>query len=378
VLSSEAVVQYSVAPGLLAKELLLPQWFALAPELSGDPAIVMFYLGPVVLTAAAFGAVRGGRAERLVVLGTAAAALLALGEWLPLYGALRPLHVFRFPANWLLLVTLGLIWLAAAGVARLPRPSWRWAAVGLLALDLVAFSLPARSAWVRPGFFAAPPAWAEGQVHRIYHTRAMRNLWVRASVRTGADYEAMREYLAPSFGTAFGIGEVRSYQVLGSRLAHAFEERLAAADHASPLWSWADVGTVIAPLPGVERVEPGAARAVQRPMRHGRAFVPQDGTARFTDYRAGRATIAATLSAPGTVVFSEAALPGWSVEVDGRRAEVERFEGTFLSVRVPAGQHRVRFVYRPWPFVVGQWVSGGALFFLVVWGVLGWSRKRGR
>ena len=49
------------------------------------------------------------------------------------------------------------------------------------------------------------------------------------------------------------------------------------------------------------------------------------GSARFVDYAPGRATIRAELVRAGRVVFSETALPGWSVTVDGRPAVVERF-----------------------------------------------------
>jgi len=364
-LSAEAVAQYSLDLPLLAKQLLLPQWFAFAPEMRGDPAIVMFYVGPVALAAAILAVLRGAAVERRVALGAALAALLALGNSLPFYEVLRPLHVFRFPANWLLLVAMGATWLTAAGVARLPRPSWRWAAVALLALDLVAFAWPTRTAWIQPGFFESPPAWAEGQVHRIYQTRSLRNLWIRGGLASAGDYESMREYLAPSFGTAFGIGEVRSYQVLGSRRAHAFEQRLAAEAPDSPLWDWADVGTIVAAAPGATRIEPGAVQLRKRPMRHGRAFVPGGGSARFTEYRAGRATIQAELPAAGRLVFSETALPGWQVAVDGKSAKVERFADTFLAASVPAGEHRVTFVYRPWPFVAGRLISGAALFLLV-------------
>jgi len=378
VLSADAVAQYSLTWPQLLKELFLPQWFALAPETTGDPAIVVFYVGPIVLGAALWAVLRGGPIERRVAGGVALAALLSLGGTLPFYGMLRPLHLFRFPANWLLLASIGLAWLAAAGVARLPRPAWRWVAVGLIALDLLAFAQPPRTAWIRPEFFASPPAWAEGRVHRVYHTRAVRNLWIRGGLSNAADYGAMRDFLAPSFGTAFGIGEVRSYQVLGSRRAHAFEERLAAAEVGSPLYAWADVGTVVRALPGAARVAADAVELEHLARNHGRAFVVGEGSARFVEDRPGRATIRAELARPARVVFAETALPGWSVRVDGGPAALERFDDTFLAVDVPAGGHELRFVYRPWPFLLGRIISGICLLLLVARGIRSRTGRRAR
>ncbi len=49
------------------------------------------------------------------------------------------------------------------------------------------------------------------------------------------------------------------------------------------------------------------------------------------------------------VSVAQQALPGWSVEVDGERAEVVVVDGLFLGVQVPAGRHDIRFTYSsPW------------------------------
>ena len=54
-------------------------------------------------------------------------------------------------------------------------------------------------------------------------------------------------------------------------------------------------------------------------------------------------------SSTSIISVHQQALPGWSVEVDGRSAEVLVVDGLFLGVRVPAGDHTITFVYRsPW------------------------------
>lgn len=65
------------------------------------------------------------------------------------------------------------------------------------------------------------------------------------------------------------------------------------------------------------------------------------------------------------VVVSELALPGWSLTVDGRPAEIEPADGWLLGVRVPPGQTvRVDGAYRPPGLRAGaavSLVSAGAL-----------------
>ncbi len=59
------------------------------------------------------------------------------------------------------------------------------------------------------------------------------------------------------------------------------------------------------------------------------------------------------LEEPATLVLVEAFDGGWRAEVDGARAELLRANGLFRAVRLDAGSHRVRFVYRPWAVQAG-------------------------
>jgi hypothetical protein len=50
--------------------------------------------------------------------------------------------------------------------------------------------------------------------------------------------------------------------------------------------------------------------------------------------------------ADAVLVLSEAYYPGWTAEVDGKPAELLRADHLLQAVRLPAGQHDVRFSYR--------------------------------
>jgi hypothetical protein len=74
----------------------------------------------------------------------------------------------------------------------------------------------------------------------------------------------------------------------------------------------------------------------------------------------------------GYLFVSEMWMPGWIAYVDGEdRGEVLKANYTFRAVRVPAGSHEVRMVYRPRPWRTGLTVTLVTLTVLLVW--TGWS-----
>ena len=66
-----------------------------------------------------------------------------------------------------------------------------------------------------------------------------------------------------------------------------------------------------------------------------------------------------------SIVFRETFDPGWRAEVDGRPAAIGPRLGTFLALRVPAGKHRVVFVYDPFEVRAALIASAIAAFMAV-------------
>ncbi len=69
-------------------------------------------------------------------------------------------------------------------------------------------------------------------------------------------------------------------------------------------------------------------------------------------------------TAPGLLVASETWYPGWIALIDDRRVSIERVNGLFRGVWVPAGRHVVEFRYRPLLTWVGMALSGLSPVFL--------------
>lgn len=76
----------------------------------------------------------------------------------------------------------------------------------------------------------------------------------------------------------------------------------------------------------------------------------------------------------GYAVLADAWFPGWTVEVDGVRAQPVRAFGFLRAVRVAAGRHVVHWRYTPTSFHLGTLISGLAFAAALV----AWRRKVGR
>ena len=87
-----------------------------------------------------------------------------------------------------------------------------------------------------------------------------------------------------------------------------------------------------------------------------------------------RVAIDVELQQPGLLVVSDLFYPGWTAEIasaDGTRTQgpILRTNRIMRGVVLPAGTHRIAFVYRPLSFYAGAlvsvaaWLIFGAAFF---------------
>jgi len=67
----------------------------------------------------------------------------------------------------------------------------------------------------------------------------------------------------------------------------------------------------------------------------------------------------------GFLVTSDAYYPGWRASIDGRDAWLYRADYAIRGVMVPAGEHTVRFEYRPRSFYLGAAISLISILLLI-------------
>jgi hypothetical protein len=153
----------------------------------------------------------------------------------------------------------------------------------------------------------------------------------------------------------------RAFVVGAQRVVEGKDEALAAT---TALGSDARrVAVTEEPVPGVPREGDGGAAPA--------------GAARIADYEDERVVVEADARAGGLLVLTDVHFPGWRAEVDGEPADVERVDYLLRGVRIPAGSHRVEFVYEPLSWRIGWIVSLLAIASVAAVAVAGARRARG-
>jgi len=102
---------------------------------------------------------------------------------------------------------------------------------------------------------------------------------------------------------------------------------------------------------------------------------PGGGQVEVLSYEPERVVISANLAAEGYLVLTDAYYPGWHALTDGLEMPIHRANLLFRALYLPAGQHRVEFIYDPLSFKLGTAISLTALLGLVA-GIAWWSRRR--
>lgn len=110
-----------------------------------------------------------------------------------------------------------------------------------------------------------------------------------------------------------------------------------------------------------------------------RGPIATEQSVEVVSYEDDRLSLRVSASDDVLLVTSELAYPGWEASVDGERAELVRVNTAFRGVVVPAGSHRVAFVYRPLPGRIGLALALGGLVLSVLLAAprsLSWRRGK--
>jgi hypothetical protein len=76
------------------------------------------------------------------------------------------------------------------------------------------------------------------------------------------------------------------------------------------------------------------------------------------------------LDSPGLVILCDVYYPGWVLFIDGKPAPIYRANGAMRAASVPAGDHRLVYIYAPRSFRVGSLISIVGVCALAVLGAL--------
>lgn len=91
----------------------------------------------------------------------------------------------------------------------------------------------------------------------------------------------------------------------------------------------------------------------------------EDTDLRLVKYEPRRIELESRNAADRFLVLSEAFYPGWKALVDGAEVEIHRTDYALRGIKVPAGQHKIEFLYDPASFKQGAAISGLGVVFLL-------------
>jgi len=115
-----------------------------------------------------------------------------------------------------------------------------------------------------------------------------------------------------------------------------------------------------------------AGRGERIPISAGVPGDPIEMPVLFDAYEPHRIRLRVDAPRDAWLFLSDTWYPGWSATVDGRETRVFRANVAGRAVRIPAGEHRVEFRYRPFSFVLGCLLAAGGLLLLMT---LPWQRR---
>jgi hypothetical protein len=90
------------------------------------------------------------------------------------------------------------------------------------------------------------------------------------------------------------------------------------------------------------------------------------GQVRVTRDEPGDIRFEVTRTEPGWAIVMETAYPGWKATVDGRTVDIERANGAFMAVPVPAGTTTVHLSFEPGSFKLGLLVTTLSVVALIL------------
>ncbi|MEK7851088.1 MAG: YfhO family protein, partial [Deltaproteobacteria bacterium] len=85
-------------------------------------------------------------------------------------------------------------------------------------------------------------------------------------------------------------------------------------------------------------------------------------------------TIQAEMAQDGFLVLSEKYYPGWKAYVDGKSEKIYKANSIMRAVYLSKGNHTIKFVFDPWAYKVGLWLSSITFLFLI--GAVVWRVRR--
>ncbi len=119
-------------------------------------------------------------------------------------------------------------------------------------------------------------------------------------------------------------------------------------------------------LPDERDFDPARTALVEEPLNMASQEIDANASAEIVSMSDTTMEVRTSSVSPSILITSDPYYPGWGVSIDGERAHLFRADYAIRGVMLPAGQHLVRFEFRPRSFYYGVAISAISLLALVV------------
>jgi hypothetical protein len=313
------------------------------------------------------------------------------------------------------LVGLGVAVVLIVGCAAAPRlgPWGAWALVALAAVDLVLFARDFHPRLPMAAVTAQGPAFQflAANNDRLRRVATQPDVWetvpnrlVPLRIPEANGYSSLLPDRPRAYMAAAMRLDNRLLELMGVRYVVARRDNVPAPMRPErPVFEDPEVAVFERPRTMPRAFVVGAARHVldgrsalftlQRPdfdltgeavvedptAAIGLSRVGSVGRAEIVAYEAEQVVVRASLAEPGLLVLTDTYYPGWRAYLNGREVPVHQTDYVFRGVRLPPGEHTVRFLFQPVSFRLGAAVTLATLLAVAAavasttgWRLLGW------
>lgn len=90
------------------------------------------------------------------------------------------------------------------------------------------------------------------------------------------------------------------------------------------------------------------------------------GNAKIVNYSSNKIIIKSKANKPSILVLSDTYFPGWQAFVNGQPHKIYQINHTLRGIILPSGTHQIKFIYRPFSFKLGLFISLLATMFFTI------------
>lgn len=96
----------------------------------------------------------------------------------------------------------------------------------------------------------------------------------------------------------------------------------------------------------------------------------------FTAISQEQIVIEVSADKDGWLILADTNFPGWIASIDQQQTQIYQANYLLRGIRVEAGEHEIRFIYRPVSLIIGAFMTFVGIMVIVIWRVFDWKKRK--